>query len=646
MTKDSPESAQLRLLQAALDHINQGFTVFDNDLRLVGWNRRFFELLGFPLSLARMDTPFSAFMRYNAERGEYGEGDIDELVAERVTRAAAFEPHELERRRPTGEIISVRGTPLPEGGFVTTYTDVTEQRQRQEILARVVAERTRDLHESEQRLRLITDAIPALIATIDTEPKYTFANKRYAEWFGRTVDEIVGMRVEQVLEPDLYAELQLPVSAALEGREVTYEYRRKGPDGRHAEMRSTLIPDRDDEGKIRGCFVLSLDVTEQRHQEAVLSQAQRMEAVGRLTGGIAHDFNNLLTIILGNLVALRGKIEDEQQLTDYLEPAVHAAQRGADLTNRLLTFARGGEFQVQSVDVEAVVADMSRLLRRSLPSSVEVATKVRGVPRSVLADPGQLENALLNLALNARDAMHDAGRIVFDVSELHLAGDEAQHLEVSTGDYVRLLVEDSGQGMDEETRRRVFEPFFTTKQFGSGSGLGLSMVYGFVRQSGGGVTIESEPGGGTRVALFLPCAKAKSDAELEKTPDAAVETPHGKGELVLLVEDDPTVRAVVRRQLVDLGYGVLEAEDAQEALQFINSVGEIRYLISDIVMQGEMNGLSLAETAKEVAPEIRIGLITGYAEPRDGHLPATCPYPTLAKPFATEALATLIGRTV
>lgn len=640
------DSTRLALLQAALDQIDQGFTVFDANLEMIGWNRRFFELLEFPMELAKTGTHFSAFMRINAERGEYGEGNMEALVEERVRRALEFRPHEIERRRPTGEIISVLGTPLPGGGFVTTYTDITEERKRQTALENAVAERTRALSESEGKLRLITDAVPALIAYIDENSTYRFANRRYAEWFGLTVDDITGKPIDEVIEKPILDQIGEYVAAALGGAAASYEYRRTGPDGRTADMRSTLIPDIDADDTVRGCFVLSLDVTEQKSREAALRQAQKMEAVGQLTGGIAHDFNNLLTVILGNLRTLGRKLEDADLREELLDPAIHAADRGAELTSRLLAFARERPLDAQPVDVETAIVSLSRLLRRSLPSTIEVSTNVRGLPPPAFVDPGQLDNALLNLALNARDAITGPGRIVFNVSDLMLLEDEARERALEPGWFVCVEVEDTGCGIAAETLPRLFDPFFTTKDFGMGSGLGLSMVYGFIRQSKGAIDIQSEPGSGTRATILLPVAEDAgtigANADMAHHPNC-IDEPR---ELVLLVEDDRDVRAVVRQQLTGLGYRVLEAENSEDALQLVGAVDEIRYVVSDIVMPGQLDGVALARSVKAAAPAIQVALITGFAGADNKDRLEECPFPVLAKPFTELQLSELIDRAV
>ncbi len=646
MSEEQKDSERLALLQAALDQIDQGFTVFDANLEMIGWNERFFDLLDFPKDLARTGTPFSAFMEYNTARGEYGPGDPQAQIESRVARARTFLAHEFERSRPSGQVLSVRGTPLPGGGFVTTYTDITAERERQAALTRAVEERTRALSESEARLRLITDAVPAMIAYVDDRTVYRFANRRYAEWFGLEPATIVNRSLRQVVEAPVVDELEAQLKRVLAGESPTYEYSRIGPNGRRSDMRSSLLPDRDATGRVRGCFVLSLDITEQKAHEAALRQAQKMEAVGQLTGGLAHDFNNLLTVILGNLSALRRKLDDPALAQDYIDSAIHAADRGAELTQRLLAFAREQPLAAKAVDVEACVVGLSRLLRRSLPSSIEVATRLRGLPPLAFVDPGQLENALLNLALNARDAISGPGRIVFAIAEAQLDDEEAKAQNLAPGRYVSIVVEDSGSGIKSEALGRVFDPFYTTKQFGSGSGLGLSMVYGFIRQSAGGIALDSTPGEGTRVTLLLPAATAEQAAAVAG-PSAELEEAAGLGDsLVLLVEDDPQVRSVVREQLTAIGCRVLEAENSEDALALVSSVPEVNLLLSDVVMPGQLDGLALARRAKDLVPELKVALISGYSGMMQSCLPEDCPFPLLGKPFTEAQLGDLLSRAV
>lgn len=451
---------RLDLLQAALDHINQGFSVFDGDLQLVAWNRQLFEMLDFPFHLAKRGTHLAAFLEVNAARGEYGEGDVAEMVARRVERARLFEPHDFERIRPDGQVVLVTGAPLPEGGFVTTYTDITREREQQASLERTVVERTRQLRQSEDWLRLVTDNVPALVAYLGPGPVFRFANRRYAKWFDQTVESMIGRKAEDVIGADLYREISPHVEKAFRGHAVSYEYSRARPNGRLAHMRSTLIPDRTLDGRTLGCFVLSLDATDQKRSETALAHAQRMEAVGQLTGGLAHDFNNLLTIIIGNVLALR-RCADTPPMPDlsgHLDPILHAAQRGADLTRRLLAFARGDAPNTKAVRLSGVIANIEGLVAGSLPSAISWDAAIGDDNLVARVDPAELENALVNLVLNARDAMPEGGRVSLSLSRLQLCDSEADRLGVEPGTYAQVLVGDTGSGMTETCAGRPSTP--------------------------------------------------------------------------------------------------------------------------------------------------------------------------------------------
>lgn len=642
MEDASPEQSQIDLLQAALDHVNQGFSVFDKDLKLVAWNRGLWEMLDFPPRLARRGTHLEEFLRVNAERGEYGPGDIEGKIRRRVERARLFEPHYFERIRPNGQIIAVSGTPLPQGGFVTTYSDVTEDRKRQQTLEKTVEERTRALRQSEDWLRLVTDNIPALIAYMAPGPVFRFANRRYAEWFGQSVASIVGKPAPQVVGEQLFAEIEPHVRRAFEGNAVSYEYDRLRQDGTAVCMRSTLIPDMTQDGRTLGVFVLSLDATEQKRSEAALMQSQRMDAVGKLTGGLAHDFNNLLTILMGNLLSLN-RITGTITLDDLkarIAPMLQATQRGSDLTQHLLAFSRGRLIDPQTVRLQDLIINVETLLRGSLPPTINLNIDPGPMGLAARIDPTQLETALINLAFNARDALPDGGDVTIQLTHCPLSGRAADDLSLPSGAYARISVSDTGTGMDEQTRLRVFEPFFTTKTFGTGSGLGLSMVYGFASQSGGAAAVSSAPGQGTRIDLYLPAIDLSSAVEISVGQGAEEEEPRGSGELVLLVEDNADVAAVLAEQLQHLGYTVLLAESAEDARNLANALPEIRCLLSDIVMPGQINGLALARTIRSNRPDIGIALMTGYADwgmLQEGD--ESVGFPVLSKPVRPQALA-------
>lgn len=652
---ESASLAELRLdlLQAALDHINQGFTVFDADLRLVAWNTRLFDMLDLPPRLAVRGTHLSEYFRVIAERGEYGEGDVEDQIKMRVERALAFQPHSFERMRPTGQVIAVQGTPLPMGGFVTTYTDVTQERHYQEELEKTVEERTRALRQSEDWLRVVMDNVPALIAYLAPGPVYRFANRRYAEWFGHTPESIQNQPARSVIGDPLYDQLEPEIRRVFTGRAVSYEYSRADDTGTPVHMRSTLIPDMDTAGNVLGCFVLSLDITEQKHSETVLVETQRMEAVGQLTGGLAHDFNNLLTVIIGNLLALRSdavqmQSPDREEPVPRIDPALHAAQRGAELTKRLLAFARGEPLDPSEVNIGTLVDNVVHLLRGSLPKNVSLEAPGSEDPLHARIDPGQFENALVNLALNARDALAGAGGTIrIEVSQRHFSELDAQELGIRSGIYANITVTDNGSGMDAATLRHAFEPFYTTKKFGTGSGLGLAMVYGFSKQSGGLARLHSDPGAGTTVSLLLPVISA-ADVHLEEELEEAIPDNLGQNRLILLVEDEPDVATIVSEQLQQLGFNVLIAHDAKDAVDLVRDIEDIEYLLSDIVMPGALDGIKLAEAATKLRPGLRVALMSGYRHGVDQKedVPAEMDvirWPVLAKPFTLVDLARTVG---
>ena len=663
-TTATDPSQRYDMLQAGLDLLDQGITVFDGDLRLVAWNRTFLDLLEFPDQLAYVGAPFEGFIRFNAERGEYGPGDKEIQIAQRVAAARNFAPHVTERQRPNGKVLLLRGEPLPHCGFVTLYSDVTEQRyiehltEHQNIqLEERVRRRTAQLENtfanlrkaneeneriaaalrrSEARLRLINDTIPILIGYVDKDEVYRYANKGYSDWYGHPEGGVTDRGVLDVIGPEVYGQVKDSVKRALSGQQVTYEYQMQRQ-GQTVHAQSTLVPEISAEGETLGFFVFSHDITEQKRMQAALLQAQKMEAIGQLTGGLAHDFNNLLTVVIGNLAALQDHRPDDAELNEFVEPALQSARRGVQLIKRLLTFSRQQPLEPQVVDIGQLIGSLAKLVRRSLPESISVSTDLGGASIHTLVDPGQLESALLNFALNSRDAMPQGGRLHIAARAVELDADAAA-FDVKPGRYVLIEVADNGCGMDAETLARACEPFFTTKRLGLGSGLGLAMAYGFAKQSGGGVTIHSQPGQGTTVLLVLPQAIPEPEANL---PGEDSDLPHG-GELVLLVEDEPNVRRVVRQQLIDLGHPVIEAENGRQALDMIDQILDIAIVVSDVIMPGGLNGRQLAETVLERHPAMRIVLMSGYTD--EAAAEGANDLPVLAKPFVRQDLAGALQR--
>lgn len=397
------------------------------------------------------------------------------------------------------------------------------------------------------------------------------------------------------------------VSAALRGRRRQYEARDRLIDLSESELRLQ-----------RTLETLEQQVEERtaqlRSNEEALRQSQKMEAVGQLTGGIAHDFNNMLTGIIGSLELLRrrvsrGKLDDLDSLIDL---GVTSANRAAGLTHRLLAFSRRQSLDSKPVQINQLVTSMGELLQRSLNESIALDMRLDTQLWTAEADPNQLESALLNLALNARDAMPSGGRLVVETCNRHLDSVfTAAYGTLKPGDYVELSVSDTGCGIPESLLGRVFDPFFTTKPIGQGTGLGLSMIYGFARQSRGHVTLHSEVGKGTTVSLFLP--RFVGEITPDVTVDPALLPIANSGETVLIVEDDPAVRVLVSQVLSELGYAFVEAGDADGALPIIESSQRIDLMISDVGLPG-MNGRQLAEIGRQVRPDLKVLFITGYAE--------------------------------
>ena len=390
------------------------------------------------------------------------------------------------------------------------------------------------------------------------------------------------------------------------GESVTYE--RRLPTGILLEVRRTPMPD--------GGFILTLsDMTRRAQTESALREAQKMQAIGQLTGGIAHDFNNLLTVILGNLELARPRLADDAALLGRVERAVWAAQRGATLTAQLLAFARKQPLAPGPIDLAGTVPELLPLLRRTLGEHIEIRFVDTAGLWPAMADAAQLENAVLNLALNARDAMPGGGRLTIELANKVLDDDYAnRHVEVTAGDYVMLAVSDTGHGMTPDVLERVFEPFFTTKPDGKGTGLGLAMVFGFVKQSGGHVKIYSEPGEGSTVRLYLPRAIGVSAPAPGRPPHSPSDLPRGTA-TILVVEDEPAVREIAVAILNDLGYRVLQASDGDEGLAVFEAhIDEIDMLLTDVVLPGTLRGRQLADRVHARRPQTRILFMSGYTE--------------------------------
>jgi PAS domain S-box-containing protein len=467
--------------------------------------------------------------------------------------------------------------------------------------------------EHEQALfRSIFQSLPDPLVICDTTGAIRLVNPSFTKVFGFTEPEVLGENIGRLFERTEDAQLFLgadPAPPAAPGKHQAARFRRRSGEIFAATTVQAAIVGSG--GSRLGRLALIHDATAERQQEALLLQAQRMEAVGQLTGGVAHDFNNLLTVILGNLELLEPKLADELSRSLAGE-AREAAEMGARLTDRLLTFARRQRLETQSINLNEFVLGLAELLRRTIGTPIDLSTALATDLWPTVADPGQVESAVVNLVINARDAMPDGGRLVIETFNATLdAGDVADVPGMGAGDYVVLSVADTGHGMAPEVRARAFEPFFTTKPAGKGSGLGLATIYGFAHQSGGNVTIYSEPGKGTTVNLYLP-RSGRGAAEDMASPGASG-MHAGGGETVLIVEDDDRVRRLTARRLQDLGYRVLEAGHGAEALAVLAATPDVELVFTDLVMPGGMSGFDLARQVRERFPRARIILTSGYS---------------------------------
>ena len=504
-------------------------------------------------------------------------------------------------------------------------------------MAEALAERDTALRESEQRYRDVVDLIQVGV-WMHLDGRVVFANEGTARMLGvASPAELIGRDAMSLIHPDdreraiertrlmiVEGQVQLPLA----------ELRLHRADGRAVLVEAQAMRFVRD-GKVH-VLATARDVTAQREAEEQLRQAQKMESLGRLTGGIAHDFNNILTIILGSLDNILP--QTPPQLQRSIGNALKAAERAATLTQRLLAYSRRQALDPEALDVNLLVTSVDDMLRRTLGEDIEIVVQLLPSVWPILADKAQVENSLINLVVNARDAMPDGGKLIIETANVHLdEGYAERNAEVTPGDYVMLAVTDTGTGMDPEVAEHAFEPFFTTKPPGKGTGLGLSMIYGFAKQSGGHLKIYSEIGHGTTVRLYLP--RAVGVSEESRLPAPATEDLVG-GETILVVEDDDAVRNLVVAQLESLGYHVIEAANGRAAQEILRLGVPIDLLFTDVVMPGGITGRKLAEDAAQERPGLRTLFTSGYTENSIVHQGRLDPgVNLLSKPYKKRDLA-------
>lgn len=561
---------------------------------------------------------------------------LDEIQAHLRT-ARVWTGNLRHRHRDGGHLwvasrwVMIEAPAASEPSILQTNVDVSDLKHAQE-----------DLAVREAQMRSIVETVPEAMVVIDERGIVTSFSATAERLFGYRANEVCGENVSLLMpSPDREAHDGYIGRYLTTGERRIIGYGRvvtgRRKDGSTFPMELAIGEAVANSQRIFTGFIR--DLTSRKKIEEELRQAQKMEAVGQLTGGIAHDFNNLLTVISGNLEMLEMRLTEPRQRA-LLREAQEAVDDGAKLIGQLLAFGRRQPLNPKLSDVGQLVTNITELLRRSLGETIELKTVVNGALHQAMVDASQFQNALLNLALNARDAMPRGGRVTIEISNTHLDPDYAQmYPQVRTGDYVLVAVTDTGTGMTEEVKSHAFEPFFTTKDVGSGTGLGLSMVYGFVKQSGGHVQLYSEIGQGTSVRLFLPAVRAAAADGAAEVPAGMAGIPRGT-ETILVVEDDPRVRRVAVARLIDTGYRVIEATNASEALAVLHETPEIDLVFTDIVMPGGMTGIELAREVRTLRPDARILFTSGYAEPNVAGREIGEGSSWLKKPYTARELAT------
>jgi signal transduction histidine kinase len=589
-----------RLIRNAIDSLTDGFAVFDAEDRVVLCNRTFADFHA-DVDVDRPGFTFRELLEQAVERAVHPDQlkpSPEAWLQWRLERHA--DPQgPIENRYRDGRWARVTESRTVEGGVALVRTDITALKRHEEELAR-----------ASQRLADAIEAVPGAFVLYDAEDRLVLWNSKYADFHkgdilkaGRGAEELVRMQAERGVYPEAAGRIDDFVAKVMDWhRRAAEALELQLADGRWLLLQEQRTAD-------GGLVGLRFDVTESKLRDQQLSRAQKMEAVGQLTGGIAHDFNNLLTVILGNLDLLEELIAGDAAASAHVKGALAAAERGAALTQRLLAFARRLPLRAEPIAVNELVAGMGELLGRTLGEDVEMKLALANPAPRALADAAQLENALVNLALNARDAMPGGGRLTIETGEAELDEHYARsHAEVKAGRYVMIGVADTGHGMPPGVLERAIEPFFTTKGAGKGTGLGLSMVYGFAKQSGGHLRIYSEPGHGTSVRLYLPLA-----ASAPATPEAR-SAAQGGSEKILVVEDDENVRQLVIVMLESLGYRVLAASDGREAMSALEGEAHIDLLFTDVVMPRGVSGRELADRAVKARPGLKVLFTSGYTE--------------------------------
>ncbi len=506
-------------------------------------------------------------------------------------------------------------------GFYALTIDISERKEAEKAL-----------RESQERIRAITDAVPVLIAYVDRDLRYGFVNESYSGTFGKPREEILGKTVPEMLGPEAFRIIKPNIDRVFAGHPASGRVPLSVPGKGPREFRTQYTPHFGEGGEVLGFYACISDITDSVALEEQLRQSQKMEAIGQLAGGVAHDFNNILQIVTGNVLLAK---TDPAGAAKYLDEVERAAAAASDLTRQLLAFGRRQVLRTEVLEMNDLVANVMKMVRRLIGENIELVL-VPSALRAVEADPGMMEQVLVNLVVNARHAMPEGGRLVIETRDCVLDETFARENEwAAAGQYVLITVSDTGCGMTAEVRARIFDPFFTTKAAGEGTGLGLSTVYGILKQHNGMVDVDSEPGEGTVFKVYLPVTEKPVSPEGAPAPQKVP----GGNETILVAEDDPNVLVLVTRLLESRGYGVVVARDGEEAAGiFAEKMEEIGLVIMDVVMP-KMSGPSLFKKIRAMHKTVPILVSTGYAaNTLDSNFLSSNGLRMIQKPFAPTEL--------
>ncbi|MDH3229950.1 MAG: response regulator [Alphaproteobacteria bacterium] len=626
------------VLTDALEVIDEGFALWDSEDQLVSCNESYRKLFGPNAKLVIPGARFEDLMRWQLQSGAL-RGAVSrphEWLEQRVSRHR--DPHgPFEDEFSDGTWVQVAETRTTNGYTVGICTEISQVKRREMAL--------KTFAENNRRLAAAVNATSSTILITDPNRPgnpTVFANPAFTAMTGWPVEEALGRDRSFLSGPDTDTDEAARFEQDMcEGRPASTELRLNARNGRSFWAEINASPMRGNDGRISNWVIIQTNITARKKTEEQLHQSQKMEMIGQLTGGLAHDLNNLLTIVLGNLESAHGAAgTGDSEAGEMLESALAATRRGADVTRRLLAFSRQQTPAPKVTDLRETLNGFEKFIGRSLGSGYRLRLVRAAELWPVMVEPGQLENAILNLAINARDSMLAGGTLTLEAANTVLKNaTDVTGQPIADGEYVCISVGDSGDGMSPEIVERVIQPFFTTKETGKGTGLGLSMVYGFTSQSGGSMQIDSVPRRGTKVFLFFPRVRAACDSG-----DTASRAQSAAGsETLLVVDDEPEVRAVAAMQLTRLGYRVLQAGDAEEALRVFESDGPVDLLVTDIGLSGGMNGYQLVAAIRARQPNARAILVSGSCL---GATPsATQRDPSvgfLAKPYDRAALASAV----